>query len=382
MQPDRNPARSISSRGFRLLRASVRGAGAQGGPGPSWDPSGRSSRREPAQGGDRGGAGAQRTYLAQPALAEPRTPPSRARSSTANPPCWGARAAARTSASARARCLLLLVREVSEARGVGRATGARRRGRGRGGVFLLSPGVRPPPASRRPPPSPFSSQRPGSGCRAGKAPSEVRAEPRAKLEIAPRPPGAPPPAWAPPRVVAATAVARPGGDHSSGRLVPPGSSRTPRPRALCDSSRPAGGVFRGKRRWARSGGRGGGGWGLEAAPASRFPERAAPGCHLAPDRGTRAAPALVGRTPVSTGEKDEASPERAVATAGQEDASRIRAAGGAGPEKRRGLIQERLRGPWAAVSVELSQGLGRLVPASIPQFLGFCRKYLMTQAFL
>lgn len=160
MRPDRNPARSISARGLGLLPASVPGYAAQCSPGPSRDPSWRRSRREPAQGGDRGGAGAQRTYLAQPALAGPRVPPARARSSTANPPFRCARAAGRTPAPARAWCLLLLgaePRAVGEARGVGPAPGARSRGRGRGGVFLLGPRLRSVPL---PPPSSLSSSSP------------------------------------------------------------------------------------------------------------------------------------------------------------------------------------------------------------------------------
>ena len=152
MRPDRNPARSISARGLGLLPASILGYGAQCSPGPSRDPSWRRSRREPAQGGDRGGAGAQRTYLEQPALAGPRVPPARARSSTANPPFWCARAAGRTPAPARARCLLLLgaePRAVGEARGVGPATGARRRGEGAVACSSSVPGSGPSPSRRR-----------------------------------------------------------------------------------------------------------------------------------------------------------------------------------------------------------------------------------------
>ena len=83
------------------------------------------------------------------------------------------------SAPARARRLLQLraePREVGEARGAGPATGARRRGRGHGGVFLVCPRLRSAPL---PSPAAFVSSPlspAGSGSRARKAPSEVRAD--------------------------------------------------------------------------------------------------------------------------------------------------------------------------------------------------------------
>lgn len=148
------------------------------------------------------------------------------------------------SAPARARRLLLLraePREVGEARGEGPATGARRRGRGHGGVFLLCPRLRSAPLAS--PAAVVSSPHSpaGSGSRARKAPSEVRAEPPARLEIAPRPPGAPPPAWAPPRGGGGRGGGRVGRGSHLNRLFPPGSSRAPRPRALSYSRGPTGG---------------------------------------------------------------------------------------------------------------------------------------------
>lgn len=73
MQPDRNPGRLISARGFRLLSAlSSRRLGRSAVPGPPGTLQRALPGQEPAQGGDRGGAGTQRTYLAQQALWRPR----------------------------------------------------------------------------------------------------------------------------------------------------------------------------------------------------------------------------------------------------------------------------------------------------------------------
>lgn len=202
----------------------------------------RGTLRGASPGGSRHRAGmGWGTYLAQPAISGPREAAAPARSSTANPPFRGARAAGPPPRLGPSVSSCSERSPVRSARRQAPATGARRRGRGHGGVFLLCPRLRsaplPPPAAVVS--SPHSA--PGSGSRARKAPSEVRAEPPARLEIAPRPPGAPPPAWAPPRGGGGRGAGRVGRGSHLNRLFPPGSSRAPRPRALSDSRGPTGG---------------------------------------------------------------------------------------------------------------------------------------------
>nr|CAI9697252.1 unnamed protein product [Rangifer tarandus platyrhynchus] len=318
---------------FRRSVGSQEGLGRSAVPG---DPSGRRSRREPAQGGD--GVGHLPGAAGDFGAAGGSSPGAVLHCESSVP----GRPGCRTSAPARARRLLLLrakPRAVGEATGAGPATGARRRGRGHGGVFLLCPRLRsaplPPPAAVVS--SPHSAA--GSGSRARKAPSEVRAEPPARMEIAPRPPGAPPPAWAPPRGGGGRGGGRVGRGSHLNRLFPPGSSRAPRPRALSDSRGPTGGeagretplgAVRRPRGW-------GWGWGCPGRRRSpSLPLSRTLGGHLAPDRGRSAASASLGRTPARTREEDKASPERAVTAAGQEGAPRTRRCGGAGAAERRG----------------------------------------------
>lgn len=196
---------------------------------------------------------------------------------------------------------------MGEASGAGRRPELPGEGGGEGAVACSSsaPGPGRSPASHLPSPaaaalsSPHSTAR--SGFRAGKAPSEVRAEPPARLEITPRPPGAPPPAWAPPRG-GGSGGGWAGGDHSSDLRVSPGSSRAPRPRALCGSrgrlhgprasKEPPLGAVQRPRGWGR--------WCWEPRPSPGVPDSRPHGCHLAPERGQSAATAWVGRTPAPT----------------------------------------------------------------------------------
>lgn len=244
MRPDWNPALSIPARGLELLPrrfSGLLGAGAQCSPrGPFGAPLPAGSRHRP--GTEWGGGAAHLPGAAGDFGAAGGSSPGavlHCESSVSGRP--GCRA---PSAPARARRLLLLraePREVGEARGEGPATGARRRGRGQGGVFLLCPRLRSAPLAS--PAAVVSSPHSpaGSGSRARKAPSEVQAEPPARLEIAPRPPGAPPPAWAPPRGGGGRGGGRVGRGSHLNRLFPPGSSRAPRPRALSYSRGPTGG---------------------------------------------------------------------------------------------------------------------------------------------
>lgn len=203
----------------------------------------------------------------------------------------------------------------------------RRRGRGRGGVFLLS--LQPGSVLRLPlPPSLLSSpqrRRTRLARREGSQLSASEASGTAGNSGAPARCPAPGLGPAPPRGS--------GGDRGSparrGSLLrsagpspeltgasPTRALRLPRPHGLSvGKESPPGAALRPR------------GWRLscqEPRASPGFPERWTPSCHLAPDRGQSAATAPVGRRLAPIREKNKASSERVVTTAGQGCAPRTR----------------------------------------------------------
>lgn len=178
----------------------------------------------------------------------------------------------------------------------------------------------------------------------------MRAKPQARLEIAARPPGAPPPAWAPPRGSGGDGggLARRGSLRRSAGpspelmgAAPTRALRLPRPHQLsAGKESPPGAALRPR------------GWRLSGQDP-----RASPSCYLAPDRGQSAATASVGRMLSPIREKNKASSERVVTTAGQGCAPRTRGFGGAGLLKHRALISRKI--PRNTDSVEFGQSLRR-----------------------
>lgn len=155
MRPDWNPALSIPARGLELLPrrfSGLLGAGAQCSP---RGPFGAPLPAEAGTGRGRSGAGAQRTYLAQPAISGPREAPAPARFSTANPPFRGARAVGRPPprlgpgvSSCSERSPVRSARREAKGRPPERAE----EGEGRAACSSSVPGSGPPP-SRLPLPS-------------------------------------------------------------------------------------------------------------------------------------------------------------------------------------------------------------------------------------
>lgn len=138
------------------------------------------------------------------------------------------------------------------------ATGAR--GRGCGGVLLLGPlhRVRPPVSAATARSCLFPRcHRIRLTRREGSQRSASEASGKAGNSAAPARRPAPSPGPAPRWKAAIPVAGQRWGKSLPRSLSPLGSSRAPRPRALCGSRGPTGGALRRSCRWARSGGSGG-----------------------------------------------------------------------------------------------------------------------------